>query len=121
MVSRHCKHAPRRLEMASHPCSPWFAQPPASPWLPKRLPTLEPLLTFDLLFALTSPHAKAPRPKGCSFRAIESMRCDGQLTYAFHPPAARYRARDRSPISGVLIESVDGGHIAVLSAGRSNV
>jgi hypothetical protein len=27
--------------------------PPASPWPPKRLPAPEPLLTFDLLFALT--------------------------------------------------------------------
>ncbi len=44
------------------------------------------------------------------------MRCDGRLTYAFHPPAARYRARDRSPISGVLIESVDGrAHRSALS------
>src|SRR5258708_38931926 len=61
MVSHHRKHAPRHLATASHPCSPWFAPPPASPWPPKRLPDLEPLLTFDLLFALTSPHGKAPR------------------------------------------------------------
>src|ERR1700730_16413019 len=43
-----------------------------------------------------------------------------QLPYAFHPPAARYRARDRAPICGVLIEGVDGGLIAGLSAGRSD-
>src|SRR4030081_1060110 len=79
MVSHHCKHAPRHLATAWHPCGPWFAQPPASPWPPKRLPTLEPLLTFDLLFALTSPHGKAPRPQGCSFGAIESMRCDAVI------------------------------------------
>src|ERR1700732_866533 len=63
MVSQRCKHAPRHLATASHLCSPWFAQPPASPWPPKRLPTLEPLLTFDLLFPLTSPHGKAPKAK----------------------------------------------------------
>jgi hypothetical protein len=47
------------------------------------------------------------------------MRCDGQLTYAFHPPAARYRARDRAPICGVLIEGVDGGLIADQAASRA--
>src|SRR5262249_32206132 len=47
MVSRHRKHAPRHLAMASYPCNRWFAQPPVSPRQPKRPLVQVPMLTFD--------------------------------------------------------------------------